>query len=265
VQTNLEQFSTPTVWSQGVFEASSVVLDRLIKSLDTFNFGVFVFSPDDIVFMRGQECTVRRDNVVFELGLFVGRLGRERNFVVVPRGQSDLKLPTDLLGLTTISYDETRPAPQYQAALGPACRSIQLAIRSVTNADRSGGDARHKEADIIYSSRIAPQIGDFVAHGERFYGEGREKPKGAGSFRIRNGILVIERSNAAGRFLAELRRYRIGDQGRDYIPRNDLTAGQRILRLTCEVKSTKGARKVIWVLKQNEPRRAPLSVLRDHQ
>jgi predicted nucleotide-binding protein with TIR-like domain len=252
VQRNLEHFAAPTVWSQGVFQASSVVLDQLIKSLETFKFGVFVFSLDDVIFMRGLEHSAPRDNVVFELGLFIGRLGRERNFVVVPRGQRDLKLPTDLLGLITVSYDDTRPSAEYEAALGPACRAIQLAVRSVMDVDSSGGDPRHHKAHILYSSRNTPQISDFVAYGARLYGEGHDKPQGSGSFRVQNGILVIERSNAAGRFIVEVRHYKIGDQIRDYIPRNDLTAGQRVLRLTCEVKSTHGKQKVIWVIKQKD-------------
>jgi hypothetical protein len=250
-QINLEHFAAPTVWSQGVFQASSIVLDQLIKSLDAFSFGIFVFSPDDLIFMRGQERSVPRDNVVFELGLFIGRLGRARNFVIVPRGQRNLKLPTDLLGLTTVDYDETRHREEYQAALGPACHRIQLAIRAVTDLDASGGDIRHKGANILYSSRSTAHITDFVAYGDRFFGEGRDKPRAVGSFRLQNGILIIERSNTAGRFLAELRQYRIGDQVREYIPRNDLVAGRRIFTLTCEVKSTRGARKAIFVLKHN--------------
>jgi hypothetical protein len=252
VQRNLEHFAAPTVWAQGVFQASSVVLDQLIKSLENFKFGAFIFSPDDVMFMRGQEHSVPRDNVVFELGLFIGRLGRERNFVIVPRGHPDLKLPTDLLGLTMVSYDDTRPPAEYEAALGPACRAIQLAITSVTDVDSSGGDPRHQKAKVLYSSRNAPQLADFVAYGARFFGEERDKPQGSGSFRVQNGILVIERSNAAGRFVVELRQYKIGDQIRHYIPRNDLTAGQRLLRLTCDVKSTHGTQRIIFVIKQKD-------------
>ena len=49
-----------------------------------------------------------RDNVVFEAGLFGGALGSRRTFILHARGA---KLPTDLLGLTTIRYDpDTTPA-----------------------------------------------------------------------------------------------------------------------------------------------------------
>src|SRR5262249_5935637 len=49
-----------------------------------------------------------RDNVVFEAGLFGGALGIRRTFIL---HANDAKLPTDLLGLTSIRYDpETTPA-----------------------------------------------------------------------------------------------------------------------------------------------------------
>jgi len=75
-----------------------------LDSLDDFDFGIFVFSPDDIVKMRGQEFQSARDNVLFELGLFIGRLGKERGIILLPRGQEDFHLPTDLLGITPGTY-----------------------------------------------------------------------------------------------------------------------------------------------------------------
>ncbi|MFS1985958.1 TIR domain-containing protein [Vibrio breoganii] len=46
---------------------------------NTFDAAIFVLSPDDVVKIRGTEQTVTRDNVVFELGMFIGRLGADKN------------------------------------------------------------------------------------------------------------------------------------------------------------------------------------------
>src|SRR3712207_8184060 len=105
IQKSLSQHADAIPWNQGVFRLTGGTLDTLIKATDEFDFGVFIFTPDDLVEMRGVKYLVARDNVVFELGLFVGRLGRERNFIVVPSHQTDLRLPSDLNGVTLATYD----------------------------------------------------------------------------------------------------------------------------------------------------------------
>lgn len=116
-----------TIWTQGVFDLSKSSLESLLGVLDRVDYGVFVFAPDDIVTMRGKEMNAARDNVVFELGLFIGRLGRGSGFIVAPRGHS-LHLPTDLLGTTPALYDATRAAKEPEAALGHACNEIRRII-----------------------------------------------------------------------------------------------------------------------------------------
>jgi predicted nucleotide-binding protein len=56
-----------------------------LDALDDAKFGLFVFALDDLTAIRGQEMRTARDNVIFELGLFVGRLGREHSFVLMPK------------------------------------------------------------------------------------------------------------------------------------------------------------------------------------
>ncbi|MEJ7713332.1 MAG: nucleotide-binding protein [Pyrinomonadaceae bacterium] len=78
VQEELEHDAEATVWPQGIFKLTSNTLDDLLAELDKSDFGIFVFSPDDVVKMRGQSSPAARDNAILELGLFLGRLGKER-------------------------------------------------------------------------------------------------------------------------------------------------------------------------------------------
>ena len=128
IQANLDFDAEVTVWPQDVFRLSSSAIDDLLRVLETNDFGVFVFTPDDLIKMKGTEVPAARDNVVFELGLFIGRLGKERTFIVIPRGPNDLHLPTDLTGITPGSYDPHRSDNNLKAALGPFCNDVKKAM-----------------------------------------------------------------------------------------------------------------------------------------
>jgi predicted nucleotide-binding protein len=128
LQVGLEYDAEVTLWSQGVFGLSKGALETLASSAGTFDFAVLVLTPDDMLVTRGDEKPVARDNVIFELGLFMGVFGRHRVFIVHPRVK-EMHLPTDLAGITTATYDPARQDGDFQAALGPACTKIKRAIR----------------------------------------------------------------------------------------------------------------------------------------
>ncbi len=86
----------PHLWARGVFEAGKTTIEDLVREANECDFAVIVTSRDDVTFSRGTLKTSPRDNVIFELGLFMGALSRERTFVLVPRGV-DFKVPSDLL------------------------------------------------------------------------------------------------------------------------------------------------------------------------
>jgi CRP/FNR family transcriptional regulator, cyclic AMP receptor protein len=88
----------------GIFEASTFPMETLENEVRTADFAVLVVSPEDKVLSRKQLSPAPRDNVVFELGLFMGSLTRKRTFLLQPKGIK-LKIPSDLLGLTTLRYD----------------------------------------------------------------------------------------------------------------------------------------------------------------
>ena len=115
-----------TVWDQDVFKLSTYPLEALERELDKGEFAIFLFTPIDLAIIHGQEKKVVRDNVIFELGMFIGRFSRHKCFIVAPKGE-DLHLPTDLIGLTLAHYDPSRG--NQIAALTPACNKIKRAIQ----------------------------------------------------------------------------------------------------------------------------------------
>jgi CAP12/Pycsar effector protein, TIR domain len=130
VQNNLEHDADCTVWTQGVFNLSEGTLEALLNQLSKSDFGVFLLTPEDIVTIRESTDKTPRDNVIFELGLFIGKLGHKRSFMIVPRN-TDLHIPTDLHGITPANYDPNRVNNnEVDAALGPACNKIRNEIRN---------------------------------------------------------------------------------------------------------------------------------------
>jgi hypothetical protein len=97
-------------WTKS-FDPGTTTLERLVELAHEVDFAAFVFAHDDWTTSSvlsppppdaGQASP--RDNVVFEAGLFGGVLGMRRTFILHAHGA---KLPTDLLGLTCVRYDES--------------------------------------------------------------------------------------------------------------------------------------------------------------
>jgi hypothetical protein len=98
------------------FDPGTTTLQRLLDLSREVDFAAFVFARDDWTTDSappsdspdpGQASP--RDNVVFEAGLFGGALGMERTFILHAEGA---KLPSDLLGLTTVRYDQATTASE---------------------------------------------------------------------------------------------------------------------------------------------------------
>ncbi|MFN3582474.1 nucleotide-binding protein [Phenylobacterium sp.] len=130
LQEALEFDAEPTVWSQGVFRPTAATLSDLLRVARTTDFAAFVFSPDDIRIMRDPQSATIRDNVVFELGLMIGARGPERCFFLM-RSDAKMALPTDLIGLTGLTYVSARRDGNLVAALGPAANKIRRTVREL--------------------------------------------------------------------------------------------------------------------------------------
>ena len=108
----LEDIARVEPWTMS-FNPGTTTLGRLLELTREVDFAAFVFAQDDwtaasppATLPQGAGQASPRDNVVFEAGLFGGVLGMRRTFILHAHGA---KLPTDLLGLTTLRYEGTTP------------------------------------------------------------------------------------------------------------------------------------------------------------
>lgn len=126
IQVLLDETCEVEVWSQGVFGLTRGTLESLVLAIDRFDFAILVLTADDLTVSRAVERATARDNVVFELGLFVGGLGRDRTFMVYNRDDSPA-LPSDLAGIAAATY-APHSSGNMQATLGAATTQIRSAI-----------------------------------------------------------------------------------------------------------------------------------------
>ena len=77
----------------------------LIEKLEAHShtgFAVIILSPDDGLILNGFEVKRARQNVLFEFGLFVGKIGRDR---VCPLLVGDVERPSDIDGVVYVPMD----------------------------------------------------------------------------------------------------------------------------------------------------------------
>lgn len=127
VNVNLDKDLEVTIWKNGTFKLSSSIIDDLIEKSSSVDFALFIFTPDDIAQIRSRQEHVVRDNVLFEMGLFIGSIGKERSFILKPRG-IEMHLPTDLLGVTPADYETSRSDGDLVSATNRACSLIKAEV-----------------------------------------------------------------------------------------------------------------------------------------
>lgn len=135
LQDNLHKNHEVVVWEQDVFQLGQNQFDSLVKAASEFDFAIFIATEDDFVEKRGNTYSVPRDNVILEIGLFIGAIGRDRVFVVSPEG-ADISLPSDMAGITTgrfvVGSDE-----RLASSLAPVARSIAQRIAALGRRSRA--------------------------------------------------------------------------------------------------------------------------------
>jgi predicted nucleotide-binding protein len=81
------------------------VIENFVAVADGIDFAVVVLTPDDVggSVASAHYAPRARQNVIFELGYFVGKLGRDRACLL---RKGDIDIPSDLYGVLYIDMDD---------------------------------------------------------------------------------------------------------------------------------------------------------------
>jgi len=97
VKNNLASIGDCFLWQDpNVWEPNRSTFENLLRMVSYFDFGVFVATADDLTLTNDKIVIEPRDNVILEMALFLGALGRDKSFLLVEDG---IKLPTDFSGI----------------------------------------------------------------------------------------------------------------------------------------------------------------------
>jgi hypothetical protein len=147
---NLKGKVTVSSWATTAWPLSRSTLDGLEEHLENADFATFILNATDVAIIRKQRQDIPRDNVLFELGMSFGHLGRDRTFILVPDSkEKEIRVLSDLLGIVTVPFE--RDGDDRQTMANPA-RELWATIKPTGLRYRPGrediferGDAEHLE------------------------------------------------------------------------------------------------------------------------
>lgn len=119
------------LWSDDqIFPVGSYPIEALESAVAKADFCIAIASADDVVRARHRQQSAPRDNVIFELGFFMSRIGRHRTILLIPKDEN-IKIPSDFKGITPILYDDNTTDQELSTALGPTITKIKKVIRDL--------------------------------------------------------------------------------------------------------------------------------------
>lgn len=154
LQNALKHYFHAKPWTAGAVRPSKTPVQSLERELGKAQYAVFIFGNDDTVISRRRQYDAVRDNVLLELGMFIGRLGSERCFVVLPQERQKLKVPSDLEGFTPITYDADHFKADPESVAVSIGTDLRNAIRAVPASPPTGDAPARKLPDGAHSQGL---------------------------------------------------------------------------------------------------------------
>jgi Predicted nucleotide-binding protein containing TIR-like domain len=138
IQMILDDVAEVKIWDQQTFFPGEHPLESLRREVLQTDFALLLVTPDDKIRKRDKAGYSVRDNILFELGMFMGVLGPRRSFYLVvevttkDHKKKQLMLPSDLAGITRVQM-AMEEGKDSTSSLRKACTQLKDAIRRAAN------------------------------------------------------------------------------------------------------------------------------------
>lgn len=126
-----KKFHVTRWFDPAVFPAGTYPLDSLLYHARQAHIGLIICAGDDEVRVRNTSVLAPRDNVVFEAGLLMASLGRERCLLLKPQlqpGKNEIKIPSDLRGITEVRFNYYGTSKAKSEALEDVSKELDKVI-----------------------------------------------------------------------------------------------------------------------------------------
>jgi hypothetical protein len=123
IKSNFDKEADVDIWHENIFAKNKSNLSNLLNRASFYDFAIAVLTADDEAEIRDENFMVPRDNVLFELGLFMGRIGAYRTFAVAEEG---VRILSDFDG---ISISKFHWRENVVAAVGNSCNEIRREMK----------------------------------------------------------------------------------------------------------------------------------------
>src|SRR6266496_4202401 len=158
LQQALEGHCESTLSGQDVFGLGQSPLESLALACKRSDFAAFILTPGDMVTKEDNLKETPRDNVLFEIGFFMGGLGRYRTFIVYCQ-IDELNLPSHLRGVRQVTFKK-REDGNMSAAISTVARTIRTAIEKMRNNENVQTSIQNMLREFVMYLNISIELKD---------------------------------------------------------------------------------------------------------
>ncbi|MFT3746945.1 MAG: nucleotide-binding protein [Agriterribacter sp.] len=122
------------IWKEGAFGLTEHYLESIAKASQRYEFAVILLTPEIKTAIADGFKIFAKDNVIFEMGYFLGTFGRSRTFFVVEKSE-DFKLPSYIDGINCAEFVRPSSIDLLDIELISACNAVKTVLQAPKSND----------------------------------------------------------------------------------------------------------------------------------